>query len=177
MYRSSQKEKREARLEAAIGIEGEMLQGMPQVDIKYQNTDANEAALQKLYNVSAGIDIRPGMKPKYEPGKRDRPRIEEEETETDLSDYLGDYPSIRELTEELRKTTERKQKEQRKERKQTEHDSAEEGEYETGNESESDTWRTENIKTLRAEKEKERKKLEEMIKKLGIHKTKTERKE
>ena len=158
------KEKLDWKLLLEKAIEGEMLQGMPQVDIKYQNTDANEAALQKLYNVSTGIDIRPGMKPKYEPGKGDRPRIEEEETERDLSDYLGDYPSTRELTEELRRNTERKQREQRKERKQTEQESGEEGDYETGNESETDTGRTDNIKTLREEKDKERKKLEEMIK-------------
>jgi hypothetical protein len=76
-----------------------MLQGMPQVDIKYQNTDANEEALQKLYNVSTGIDSRPQTRPSCEPGKGDKPRQEErqedESAETeklDYSEYFGDYP-------------------------------------------------------------------------------------
>ncbi len=41
------KEKFDWKLLLEKEIEREMLQGMPQVDIKYQNTDANEAALQK----------------------------------------------------------------------------------------------------------------------------------
>jgi hypothetical protein len=55
------KEKLDWKLLLEKAIEGEMLQGMPQVDIRYQNADANEAALQKLYNVSTGIDTDQGQ--------------------------------------------------------------------------------------------------------------------
>jgi hypothetical protein len=73
--REKKKEKLDWKPLLERAIEGEMLQGMPQVDIKYQNTDANEEALQKLYNVSTGIDSRPQTRPSCEPGKGDKPSV------------------------------------------------------------------------------------------------------
>jgi hypothetical protein len=162
-YARKKREKLEWRVLMERAIEAEILQGMPQTDIRYQNPDANEAALQKLYNVSIGIESRPQSKPFYEPGKGGKSRSEEEtekepETETiDFSDFLGDYPSTLELTKEIKKGLEIKIP--KKSRKETVYESA--GEYESGEESNS---RPENFKQSREEKEKERKRLAELMK-------------
>jgi hypothetical protein len=162
-YARKKREKLEWRVLMERAIEAEILQGMPQTDIRYQNPDVNEAALQKLYNVSIGIESRPQSKPFYEPGKGGKSRSEEEtekepETETiDFSDFLGDYPSTSELTKEIKKGLENKIP--KKTRKETVYESA--GEYESGEESAS---RPENFKQSREEKERERKRLAELLK-------------
>jgi hypothetical protein len=169
-YARKKREKLDWRVLMERAIEAEILQGMPQTDIKYLNPDADEAALHKLYNVCIGIESKPQSKPYYEPGKGGKPRTEEEqETETeiktpDYSDYLGDYPSTTELTKELKKGLDSGV--QKKTRKGTEYESMEEFESEP----------EESSKQLRTEKEKQMKKLEEMIKKLRVHADKTERK-
>jgi len=192
-YARKKREKLDWRVLMERAIEAELLQGMPQTDIKYLNPDANEAALHKLYNVSVGIESRPQTKPYYEPGKAGKPRTEDEqeketETETqDYSDYLGDYPSTTELTQELRKGFDSGAF--RKARKATEYESTEEFESET---EENNIIRPESFKQLRDEKEKERKRLAKMVKnseymltrknvrdkkaaeKLGVHDTVTE---
>ena len=184
-YARKKREKLDWRVLMERAIEAEILQGMPQTDIKYLNPDADEAALHKLYNVCIGIDSKPQSKPYYEPGKGGKPRTEEEqdrETEIkspDYSDYLGDYPSTTELTKEIKKGIDSGSK--KKARKGTEYESAEEFESEP-----------ENLDKLRIEKEIQMKKLEQMIKnseymqtrqnarnkkeaaKLGVHNTVTE---
>jgi len=162
-YARKKREKLEWRVLMERAIEAEILQGMPQTDIRYQNQDANEAALQKLYNVSIGIESRPQSKPFYEPGKGGKSRSEEEtekepEAEAiDFSDFLGDYPSTSELTKEIKKGLENKIP--KKTRKETVYKSA--GEYESGEESAS---RPENSKQTREEKEREIKRLAELLK-------------
>jgi hypothetical protein len=192
-YARKKREKLDWRVLMERAIEAELLQGMPQTDIKYLNPDTNEAALHKLYNVSVGIESRPQTKPYYEPGKGGKPRTEDEykketTTETqDYSDYLVDYPSTTELTQELKKGFDSGTF--RKVRKATEYESMEEFESET---EDSNIIRPESFKQLRDEKEKERKRLAEMVKnseymltrknvrdkkaaeKLGVHNTVTE---
>jgi hypothetical protein len=148
-------------------IEAETLQGTPQIDIKYQNEEASEAALQKLYNVSAGINIKPQTKPFYEPGKGENPRTDDDtETESnnvqkDYSDYFGDYPSTAELTKEICKG---KKKVEHRVRKETVYLSADEDEGATLDDKEYENWREERFKKDREEKERERKRLAEQIK-------------
>jgi hypothetical protein len=159
-YARKKREKLEWRVLMERAIEAEILQGMPQTDIRYQNPDANEAALQKLYNVSIGIEGRPQSKPSYEPGKGGKSRSEEEtepeEDAVDFSDFLGDYPSTSELTKEIKKGLEKKIP--KKTRKDTVYESAED---ESGEESVS---KSENSKQTREEKEREIKRLAELLK-------------
>jgi hypothetical protein len=159
-YARKKREKLEWRVLMERAIEAEILQGMPQTDIRYQNPDANEAALQKLYNVSVGIEGRPQSKPLYEPGKGGKSRSEEEtepeEEAVDFSDFLGDYPSTSELTKEIKKGLEKKIP--KKTRKDTVYESAED---ESGEESAS---KSENSKQTREEKEREIKRLAELLK-------------
>jgi hypothetical protein len=192
-YARKKREKLDWRVLMERAIEAELLQSMPQTDIKYLNPDADEAALHKLYNMCIGIESKPQSKPYYDPGKGGKPRTEEEqerETEIqapDYSDYLGDYPSTTELTQEIKKGFDSEV--HRRTRKGTEYESMEEFESEP---EDNNIIRPESFKQLRDEKKKERKKLAEMIKnseymqtrknaidkkaaeKLGVHNTVTE---
>ncbi len=109
-YARKTKQKLDWRFLLKRAIEAETLQGTMQIDIRYKNEDANKAAPQKLYSVSMGITSKPQARQGFEPGRGDKPRIEDDsETEEpkkdtiDFSEYFGEYPLMQELTEELRK--------------------------------------------------------------------------
>ncbi len=57
-YARRSKDKLDWKFILEKAIDSEMIQGTPEVDIKYQNHDANEAALQKFYNVSTEIPAK-----------------------------------------------------------------------------------------------------------------------
>jgi len=118
-YARRSKDKLDWKFILEKAIDSEMIQGTPQVDIKYQNHDANEAALQKLYNVSTGIDTKPRYQPNYAPGKDDERHREYYEAETrketesdriDLSEIYGDYPTSSELRKILGKEKQKMEK-------------------------------------------------------------------
>ena len=72
-YARRKREKLDWKVMLEKAMEREMIQGMPQVDIRYQNTEASEAALQKLYTVSTGLKYKPRTEPSFRPGKGEYP--------------------------------------------------------------------------------------------------------
>jgi hypothetical protein len=106
------KEKLDWRILSERALEAEILQGMRQTDIKYQNTDAKEIALQKLYNmrVSMRHNIESAIGQKQQ-GKSDHENSDNENGNKTFSMKfpqpsnltINEYPDFLTLQQELLK--------------------------------------------------------------------------
>jgi hypothetical protein len=82
-FARKKKDKIDWRVLLEKSIEAELVQGMPQVSIKFMDEDIDNAATHKLYNVCSGAASSPRFEPRAIPGKEESRKPNRQKINTD----------------------------------------------------------------------------------------------